>query len=117
MHERFVFIHEEDFAVGRKSIYEELEQSVKDIIQEARESTRTDEALRESESRYRRLFEAAQDGIPILDAGAGQFWLPVLFEIEERAAKKPKIEPNRATGTIPMIENDEMVMGKYQFGS
>jgi len=39
------------------------------------------------------------------------------FEIEERAAKKAKIEPNRATGTIPMIENDEMVMGKYQFGS
>ena len=116
MHERFVFIHEEGFAVG-KPIHEELEQSVKDIEQEARESTRTDEALRESESRYRRFFEAAQDGIPILDADAGQFWLPVLFEIEESAAKKPKIEPNRATGTIPMIENDEVVMGKYQFGS
>jgi len=37
--------------------------------------------------------------------------------IEEKVAKKPKSEPNRATGTIPMIENDEIVMGKYQFGS
>ena len=72
--------------------------------------------MRESESRYRGLFEIAQDGILILDTGTGQIWLPALFEIEERAAKKPKIEPNRVTGTIPMIENDEMVMGKYQFG-
>ena len=60
MYELFVFIHGADFAVGRKPTYEELEQSVKDIEQEAHESTRTDEALRESESRYRRLFETAR---------------------------------------------------------
>jgi len=72
VYELFVFIHGEDFVVCRKPLYEELEQSVKDIEQESHESTRTDEALRESESRYRRLFETAQDGILILDVGTGQ---------------------------------------------
>jgi PAS domain S-box-containing protein len=33
--------------------------------------TRTEEALQDSEARYRRLFEAAQDGILILDAETG----------------------------------------------
>jgi PAS domain S-box-containing protein len=46
-----------------------------------------------------------------------RFWLPAIFEIEEKAAEKPKIESNRATGAIPMIENEKMVMGKYHFGS
>ena len=72
MYELFVFIHGEDFAADRKPIYEGLEQSVKDIEQESHESTRTEEALRESESRYRRLFETAKDGILILDVGTGQ---------------------------------------------
>jgi PAS domain S-box-containing protein len=45
---------------------------VKDIEQEAYESTRTDEALGEPESRDRRLFKAARDGILILDADTGQ---------------------------------------------
>jgi PAS domain S-box-containing protein len=35
------------------------------------ERKRTEEALRESENRYRRLFEAARDGILILDADTG----------------------------------------------
>jgi len=41
MYEYFVFIHAEGFAMGRMSTDEELEQSVKDIEQEAYESTRT----------------------------------------------------------------------------
>ena len=36
-----------------------------------------------------------------------RIWLPALLEIEEKATKKQKIRPNRATGTIQMIENKE----------
>jgi C4-dicarboxylate-specific signal transduction histidine kinase len=33
--------------------------------------------------------------------------LSALFETEEKATKKQKIRRNRATGTLPMIENEE----------
>jgi hypothetical protein len=33
-------------------------------------------------------------------------WLPALFETVEKATKKQKIRPNRATGTISIIENE-----------
>ena len=33
-------------------------------------------------------------------------WLPALFDIEEKAERKPKIEPDRASGVIPMIETE-----------
>ena len=36
------------------------------------ERKRTEEALRDSETRYRRLFETAKDGILLLDAVSGQ---------------------------------------------
>jgi K+-sensing histidine kinase KdpD len=32
-----------------------------------------------------------------------RIWLPAFFEIEEKAAEKPRFEPNRTTDTIPMI--------------
>jgi protein-histidine pros-kinase len=49
--------------------------SVRRALSEVEERLRrkvADEALRESEARYRRLFESAKDGILILDAGSGQ---------------------------------------------
>jgi len=58
--------------MSRKLINKALEQSVKYINPEISKSIITDDALRESESRYRRLFETTQDGILILDAGTGQ---------------------------------------------
>jgi hypothetical protein len=38
-----------------------------------------------------------------------QVWLPAHFEMEEKAAKKSEIEPNRSNGNIPMVENEAMV--------
>ncbi|MGD9182395.1 MAG: PAS domain S-box protein [Desulfobacterales bacterium] len=56
----------------QKPTYEELEQRIKELKKEAFERKRAEEALEESETRYRRLFETAQDGILILDAETGQ---------------------------------------------
>jgi CheY-like chemotaxis protein len=58
-----------------KNRLQRLGMSVRRALAEAEErSSRkvTDLALRESEIRYRRLFESAQDGIMILDAESGQ---------------------------------------------
>ena len=48
--------------------YEELEQRIQELTKEALKRKRAEDALEESETRYRRLFETAQDGILILDA-------------------------------------------------
>jgi two-component system cell cycle sensor histidine kinase/response regulator CckA len=56
----------------QKPTYAELEQRIKELKKEAFERKRVEEALEESETRYRRLFETAQDGILILDAETGR---------------------------------------------
>ncbi|MBE0586136.1 MAG: PAS domain S-box protein, partial [Desulfofustis sp.] len=43
-----------------------------DVTWEIMQRKRTEEALRDSEKRYRRLFESAKDGILILDADTGK---------------------------------------------
>jgi hypothetical protein len=53
----------------QKQTYEDLEQRIQELKKEAFDRNRIEEALEESETRYRRLFETAQDGILILDAG------------------------------------------------
>src|SRR4030066_1935701 len=50
----------------------ELHQRVEDLDAEATIRKKAEEALKVSETRYRRLFEAAQDGILIIDADTGQ---------------------------------------------
>jgi formate hydrogenlyase transcriptional activator len=50
----------------------ELHQRIEDWEAEATKRKKAEEALKVSETRYRRLFEAAQDGILLLDADTGQ---------------------------------------------
>ena len=48
-----------------KPTYKELEQKVRELEQEAATRTRTDEAIRESEEKYRALFDESRDAIYI----------------------------------------------------
>jgi PAS domain S-box-containing protein len=50
----------------------ELHQRIEDLEAEATIRKKAEEALKVSETPYRRLFEAAQDGIVLLDADTGQ---------------------------------------------
>ena len=49
-----------------------MHQRIEDLEAEATKRKKVEEALKVSETRYRRLFEAAQDGIVLLDADTGQ---------------------------------------------
>ena len=50
----------------------ELHQRIEDLEAEATKRKTAEEALKVSETRYRRLFETAYDGIVLLDADTGQ---------------------------------------------
>lgn len=50
----------------------ELHQRIEDLEAKKNKRNKTEEALKVSEIRYRRLFETAQDGILLLDADTGQ---------------------------------------------
>ena len=54
-----------------KPSYEELEQRVKELEKKADERKLVEEALLESEERYRKLFEEARDGIFVAEAETG----------------------------------------------
>jgi two-component system sensor kinase FixL len=58
--------------MARKPTYEELEERIRDLEEESVKAKREEEALQDSEKRYRRLFESAKDGILILDADTGK---------------------------------------------
>jgi len=50
----------------------ELRMRIAQLEETLLEKARTEEALKDSEKRYRRLFESAKDGILILDAETGR---------------------------------------------
>jgi PAS domain S-box-containing protein len=79
----------------QKPTFEKFEQRIRELKKEAFERKRVEESLEESETRYRRLFETAQDGILILDADTGEiedanpFILDMLgYDHKEMAGKK-----------------------------
>lgn len=65
----------------RKATYEELERMVHELEREAVERKRAQEALRESESKYRMVVERASDGIAIIQDGLLKYLNPRMAEI------------------------------------
>jgi PAS domain-containing protein len=59
--------------MANKQTYEELEQRVKALEKEALKLKHAEDELRESEERYRQLFENESDAVMILDAETLQF--------------------------------------------
>jgi PAS domain S-box-containing protein len=55
-----------------RTIEKSFEARIKELERELAEHKKTEESLRVSEIRYRRLFEAAKDGVLLLDADTGQ---------------------------------------------
>jgi len=50
----------------------DLRKRIAELVKSEAERKRAEEALKVSETRYRRIFETAKDGILLLDAGTGQ---------------------------------------------
>jgi PAS domain S-box-containing protein len=59
--------------MAKKPTYEELELQVKELEKQAVERRRAEEALKESEEKYRQLFQNESDAVMILDAETLQF--------------------------------------------
>jgi len=54
--------------MAAKPTYEELKKRIKELEKESIKHKRAEEALHESEAKYRRLFEATKDGIIVTDS-------------------------------------------------
>jgi PAS domain S-box-containing protein len=67
--------------MAKKSTYQELEQRVKELEKEAAEHKRAEEALWESEAKYREVVERANDGIAIIQDGLLKYVNPRLAEM------------------------------------
>jgi len=76
-------------------------------------SKRTEETLRDSEIRYRRLFEAAQDGILILDADTGQIVEVNPFLIEMQVSNEELTSTNEELQST----NEELETSKEELQS
>jgi PAS domain S-box-containing protein len=67
--------------MAKKPTYEELEQRVRELEVEAVERKRMEDALRESEEKYREVVERANDGIAIIQDGLLKYVNPRLAEM------------------------------------
>jgi PAS domain S-box-containing protein len=67
--------------MANKLTYEELEQRVEDLEKKDAESKRVEEALRESEEKFRSLVDRANDGIVLIQEGIIKYVNPCLAEI------------------------------------
>ncbi len=74
--------------------YDELEQRIKELEEEAAKRNRAEETLRESEERYRLLFENESDAVMIFDAET------LLFEDANRATLNQYGYPKEAFLTL-----------------
>ena len=97
--------------MGEKPTYEELEQRVKELENEAFERKRAEEALRESEEQYRTLFENASEAIYVAQDGMIKFHNPKTEELYGYS----KEELNSRPFTHFIHEEDkEMVLDRHK---
>jgi PAS domain S-box-containing protein len=63
----------EEFLMARKPTYEKLEKRVRELEKEALERNHAEKALRESEERYKAVFQSAAEGILVADIETRRF--------------------------------------------
>jgi two-component system cell cycle sensor histidine kinase/response regulator CckA len=72
-------VNRRNIPMAHKPTYEELEQRVKELEKEARERQRAEEALRESEKKYRMVLEACPDPIVAYNVEGAVIYLNPAF--------------------------------------
>ena len=97
------------YTVGERKV---IQCNIRDIT----ERTRATQLLQASEMQYRRLFEAAQDGILILDAGTGKILdaNPVILELLSYRIDECKGKMPWEIGVFKDIEASKEAFGELQ---
>jgi len=112
--------HLEDFLMAGKPTYEELEQTVKKLKKEAIEYKSAEEALKESEKRYRLLVEKMSDGLAIYDENSlntyanDRFCQMLGYTSDEVMGRPAKDFLDEAQGKIVEEQMGKIKMGKRE---
>jgi diguanylate cyclase (GGDEF)-like protein/PAS domain S-box-containing protein len=85
-----------------------LRRRIADLETRIADSTQTEKAIRASESRYRRIFEAARDGILILDANTGRITDINPFLIEILGFSREELLGRRLWETGPLKDHEDL---------